>query len=92
MKIFKTLYQASTTITCLCVIQCASMQNASVADYNRDGVISDAEYRQYNKQKNIERQNVYTERAKRDNAVDVVRDARNTAWYARSFKGIMENF
>ena len=72
--------------------QCASVQNSSVADYNRDGSISDGEYHQYNKQKNIEQQNVYTERAKRENAADTVRDARDAAWNARSLKDILNNF
>jgi uncharacterized protein YceK len=59
---------------------CASFQSAAVADYNHDGVVSDAEYRQYQKQKSVEASNVDVERAKRENARDTVRDVNDTIW------------
>lgn len=59
----------------LALANCATMQNASVADYNGDGVISDAESKQYHKQASIQERNVYTEATKRRNAVDTTRDA-----------------
>ncbi len=55
---------------------CASMQNASVADYNGDGLVSDAERNQYYKQQGVQRENVYTESVKRRNAVNTTRDVR----------------
>jgi len=54
--------------------QCASFQNSTVADYNHDGLVSDAEFKQYEKQQVVQRSNVATERAKRDNAVDTIWD------------------
>jgi hypothetical protein len=56
---------------------CASFQNASVADYNGDGIISDAEARQYEKQKNVEMANVMTENAKTQHAGSTVRTGAN---------------
>ncbi len=72
--------------TTLFVASCASVQNASVSDYNGDGVISRAEAAQYHRQKDIEDRNVYTESNKRRNAVNTVRDARDAAWSARDLK------
>lgn len=57
---------------------CSSFQTAQVADYNRDGLVSDAEYRQYSKQKSVEASNVQVERMKRENAADTVNDVRGT--------------
>jgi hypothetical protein len=68
------------------------MQNASVADYNGDGVISDAESRQYHKQASVQERNAYTESVKRRNAVNTTRDARDAASNARSFKNVLQNW
>ncbi len=65
---------------------CASFQTATVADYNHDGVVSDAEYRQYQKQKSVEASNVEVERAKRENARDTVRDVNDTIWNAHGIR------
>ncbi len=65
---------------------CASFQTAQVADYNGDGVISDAEYRQYQKQKSVESSNVQVERAKRENARDTLRDVNDAVWTAHSVR------
>ncbi|NJM38084.1 MAG: hypothetical protein HC845_09640 [Akkermansiaceae bacterium] len=58
-----------------CLASCASLQNASVADYNGDGAVSNAEYVQYQKQADIQDRNVYTESNKRRNAVNTLGDA-----------------
>ncbi len=71
---------------------CASVQNASVSDYNGDGVISRAEAAQYHRQKDIEDRNVYTESNKRRNAVNTVNDARDAAWSARDLKNIIRHW
>ena len=72
---------------------CASMQSANqVADYNRDGLVSDAEYKQYMKQKNVEDRNVYSESTKRRNAVNTVRDVRDTVGAARSASWMLRNW
>lgn len=60
----------------IALASCASTQNASVADYNGDGVISDAEAKQYHKQAGVQERNVYTESVKRRNAVNTARDVR----------------
>ncbi len=65
---------------------CASFQGPGVADYNRDGVITDAEYNAYYTNKSIENLNVNTERNKRMNAAGVFRDTRNTLWDAHSIR------
>ncbi len=72
---------------------CASLQSANqVADYNGDGVISNAEYAQFQKQKNIEDRNVYSESVKRTNAVNTVRDVRDATGAASSTVNIFRNF
>lgn len=64
---------------------CATPYTArQLADYDRDGAISDAEYKQYMKQRNIEDRAVYTESNKRRNVANTVRDANHTVWGARS--------
>lgn len=68
------------------------MNNASVADLNGDGVISDAEFKQSGKQNYIQQDNVRTESMKRRNAVNTVGDVRDAAWNVRSLKGIMQSF
>ncbi len=80
-------------IAALGLSSCASMQSANqVADYNGDGVISNAEYAQFQKQKNIEDRNVYSESVKRTNAVNTVRDVRDAAGAASSTVNIFRNF
>ena len=71
---------------------CASTQNYGVADFNRDGVISNAEYLQYQKQKDIEDRNVYSESVKRRNATNTVRDARDAVGGVRDLRNIIRNF
>lgn len=58
----------------LAFASCASMQTAGVADFNQDGVISDAESKQYHKQAAVQERNVYTESTKRRNAVNTMGD------------------
>ena len=72
---------------------CASTQSANqVADYNRDGLVSDAEYKQYMKQKNVEDRNVYSESTKRRNVTNTVRDVRDTVGAARSASWMLRNW
>ena len=71
---------------------CASVQTAAVADYNRDGVISDAEHRQYQKQKSVEASNVTVERMKRENAVDTVRDVNSALWNVHGIRNAIRAF
>ena len=72
---------------------CASTQSANqVADYNRDGLVSDAEYKQYMKQKNIEDRNVYSESTKRRNVTNTVRDVRYTVGAARSASWMLRHW
>lgn len=72
---------------------CASVQSADqVADYNRDGLVSDAEYKQYMKQKNIEDRNVYSESTKRRNVTNSVRDVTDTVGAARSASWMLRNW
>ena len=61
-------------IPALAFASCASMQTAGVADFNRDGVISDAESKQYHKQAAVQERNVYTESTKRRNVVNTMGD------------------
>ena len=74
------------------LVSCASVQTASVADYNGDGVISNAEYVQFQKQKDIEDRNVYTESVKRRNATNTVRDATEALGHVRIGKYIWDSF
>ena len=86
------LVYLSAALTCLVSSNCASISGAGVADYNRDGVISQAEAAQYNRQKDVEDRNVFTESNKRENAVDTVRDLNSAARNMRSFKNVLQNF
>ena len=79
-------------IPTIALASCASMQTYEVADYNRDGLVSNAEYQQYNKQKDIEDRNVYSESVKRRNAVNTTRDVRDSLWNARAIMNTLENF
>lgn len=71
---------------------CASVQNASVADYNGDGVISDAEARQYQKQASVQERNVFTESVKRRNAVNTTRDVRQGIGDILGTRNLLRNF
>ena len=55
-----------------------------LADYDGDGAISDAEHKQFMKQRNVEDRAVYSESVKRRNVTNTVRDANSTVWGARS--------
>lgn len=68
------------------------MQNASVADYNGDGVISDAEARQYQKQASVQERNVFTESVKRRNAVNTTRDVRQGIGDILGTRNLLRNF
>lgn len=64
---------------------CASFDTGAQADYNGDGVISDAEYKQYGKQHGVVRTGIDTERARRENVRDTVWDARSIVDGIRGF-------
>ena len=70
---------------------CASLQN-NPADLNGDGLVSDAEFKQSGKSNYSQRDNVLTERVKRDNAVDAVGDVRRTAGNVLGFRNILRAF
>ena len=74
------------------LISCASTQTAAVADYNGDGLVSNAEYVQYQKQKDIEDRNVYTESVKRRNVTNTARDVSDTLWHARRAQSLWKSF
>lgn len=74
------------------LVSCASFQNHSVADYNGDGLISAAEESQYNRQRNIEDRNVYSESVKRRNVTNTARDVRDTVGAVRSTKWLLDSF
>ena len=74
------------------LVSCASVQNASVADYNGDGVISDAESKQYHKQAGIQERNVYTESVKRRNAVNTTGDVREGLGNVLGTRNILRAF
>ena len=74
------------------LVGCASTQTAAVADYNGDGLISDAEYVQYQKQRDIEDRNVYSESVKRRNVTNTARDVSDTLWHARRTQALIENW
>lgn len=72
---------------------CAATMNAQqAADYNGDGVVSDAEFKQFNKQASVQERNVYTESVKRRGAVNTVRDVNETIWTARSILSGIRSF
>lgn len=70
----------------------ATMSAQQAADYNGDGVISDAEYKQFNKQAGVQERNVYTESVKRRGAVNTFRDVNETIWTARSILSGIRSF
>lgn len=69
----------------LALAGCASTMTAQqAADYNGDGVVSDAEYKQFNKQAAVQERNAYTESVKRRNAVNTAHDVNEAVWTTRS--------
>ena len=68
----KTLSILATTCGALALSNCASLQGPEVADYNGDGVISDAEARQYQKVAQVQGTNIAVEGAKRENAIRTI--------------------
>jgi hypothetical protein len=70
----------------------ATMSPQQAADYNGDGVISDAELKQFNKQASVQERNVYTESVKRRGAVNTVHDVNETIWTARSILSAIQSF
>lgn len=71
---------------------CSSVQNASVADLNGDGIISDAEFKQSGKQNFIQRDNVATESIKRENAVDTLGDVRRSVGNVLGTRNLLRAF
>jgi len=70
----------------------ATMSAQQASDYNGDGVVSDAEFKQFNKQAAVQERNVYTESVKRRGAVNTVRDVNETVWTARSILSGIRSF
>ena len=79
-------------IPAMALVSCASMQTATVADYNGDGAISNAEYVQFQKQKDIEDRNVYSESVKRRNVTNTARDATEGLAHVRMGKYLWDSF
>jgi len=72
---------------------CASTMSArQAADYNGDGAVSDAEYKQFNKQAAVQERNVYTESVKRRGAVNTVHDVNESVWTVRSILSGIRSF
>lgn len=71
---------------------CSSMQNASVADLNGDGLISDAEFKQSGKQNYIQQDNIRTESMRRSNAVNTVGDVRQGIGNVLGVKNLLGAF
>jgi hypothetical protein len=65
-------------VAALATAGCASVQDASVADYNQDGVIQDAEYRQHAIRQDVQQSNVTTERMKVRHGTQTVNDVSGT--------------
>ncbi|AUB81172.1 EF-hand domain-containing protein [Candidatus Thiodictyon syntrophicum] len=70
----------------------ATMSAQQAADYNGDGLISDAELKQFNKQASVQERNVQTEAIKRHGAVDTVHSVNDTVWTARSILSGVRSF
>jgi len=70
----------------------ATMSAQQAADYNGDGVVSDAEFKQFNKQASVQERNVYTESVKRRGAVNTVHDVNESVWTARSILSGIRSF
>ena len=73
----------------LAFASCASMQTAGVADFNGDGVISDAESKQYHKQASVQERNVYTESTKRRNVVNTMGDVNEGLYNAHLTRALI---
>lgn len=83
----------ASALTIALLAGCAATMNAQqVSDYNGDGVISDAEFKQFNKQAAVQERNVYTESTKRRGAVNTVHDVNETVWTARSILSGIRSF
>jgi hypothetical protein len=88
MKFYSVLFPAALALT-----GCAATMNAQQAsDYDGDGVVSDAEYKQFHKQADVQERNVYTESVKRRGAVNTVHDVNETVWTARSILSGIRSF
>ncbi|MBV5273791.1 MAG: hypothetical protein JZU52_09140 [Lamprocystis purpurea] len=88
MKVYLALLPAALALT-----GCAATMNAQqVSDYNGDGVVSDAEFKQFNKQAAVQERNVHTETVKRRGAVNTVHDVNETVWTARSILSGLRSF
>jgi len=68
------------------------MTAQQAADYNGDGAVSDAEYKQFQKQAAVQERNTYTESVKRRGAVNTVHDANEVIWTARSILSGIRSF
>lgn len=68
----KTIAAVSSLLIAIVLPNCASVGSSAVADYNGDGIISDAEYKQHQIRNRVQQEEVYTERMKRRNAEDTV--------------------
>lgn len=72
---------------------CASFSSAqNLADYNRDGFVSQAENAQYQRQKNVEDRAVYSESVKRRNVTNTVTDTADTVQGARRLQNLIKGF
>ena len=76
----------------LALASCASFQNSSIADYNGDGAVSDAELKQFNKQASVQERNVYTESVKRRNAVNTTNDVRQSIGNVLGSRNLLRAF
>lgn len=89
----KPLFAPLACTLALLATSCSSTQNAQqVADYDGDGFISDAEYKQFQKQKNVEDRNVYSESVKRRNVSNTVDDINRSVWGTRSILDGIRSF
>jgi hypothetical protein len=88
MNVYAVLLPATLALT-----GCTATMNAQqVSDYDGDGVVSDAEYKQFNKQAAVQERNVHTESVKRRGAVNTVSDVNETVWTARSILSGLRSF
>ncbi len=69
-----------------------TFRTPELSDYDGDGYVSDAEYKQYMKQRNVEDRAVYSESVKRRNISNTVQDANRTVWGARSILSGIRSF
>jgi hypothetical protein len=71
---------------------CATFQSAAVADINGDGLISDAEYKQWHKQKSVESSNIEVETMRRRNAVNTLGDLNESVWTVHGIRNGLRAF